>query len=80
MAGNEWLNGYLEAILDACAKRSIGSRQRTLSSALGKEELGNGKEPGYNPTKYFVEEVVNQFDDTDLHKTWIKVLKHSNLL
>lgn len=27
----------------------------------------------FSPTKYFVEEVVNGFDESDLHRTWIKV-------
>ncbi|KAJ0972860.1 hypothetical protein J5N97_020819 [Dioscorea zingiberensis] len=67
MAGNEWINGYLEAILDAGTKLS---QQHRISSRLPLV----GRAPSYSPTKYFVEEVVNQFDDTDLHKTWIKVV------
>ncbi|KAH7670734.1 Sucrose-phosphate synthase plant protein [Dioscorea alata] len=68
MAGNEWINGYLEAILDAGTKLS---RQKSISSTLSPPA---GRAPPYSPTKYFVEEVVNHFDDADLHKTWIKAV------
>lgn len=71
MAGNEWINGYLEAILDAGTKLS---REKNISSPLSPPA---GRAPPYSPTKYFVEEVVNHFDDADLHKTWIKVKQFS---
>lgn len=97
MAGNEWINGYLEAILDA------GSSRNGLRVAEDGDGKSNGKNNGggrsrfaeakvrferleekdrdkdkeekvlFNPTKYFVEEVVNSFDESDLHRTWIKV-------
>ena len=93
MAGNEWLNGYLEAILDAGSGRnSDGSREeekiknnKSTSPSLRKRfdekltfekfEARKEKEAGklFSPTKYFVEEVVNSFDESDLYRTWIKV-------
>ncbi|KAL0351245.1 UNVERIFIED_CONTAM: putative sucrose-phosphate synthase 4 [Sesamum calycinum] len=98
MRENEWLNGYLEAILDVGTSRN-GTRQAESSghdSERGKryslknsiqkklgddrlklEKLGIQKqkeEKIFSPTKYFVEEVVNSFDEADLHRTWIKVI------
>ncbi|KAK9270764.1 hypothetical protein L1049_026347 [Liquidambar formosana] len=77
MAGNEWINGYLEAILDA------GSSTRKKNANAGNKlktarfEVEDPKDMqlhnSFNPTKYFVEEVVNGFDESDLHRTWIKV-------
>nr|QNR00778.1 sucrose phosphate synthase [Canna indica] len=32
----------------------------------------------FNPTKYFVEEVVTGVDESDLHRTWIKVVATRN--
>jgi sucrose-phosphate synthase len=69
MAGNDWINGYLEAILDAGA----GFAEAETRPALTVRDGG-----GFNPTKYFVEEVVTGFDESDLHRTWIKV-KYSAL-
>ncbi|KAL5714762.1 sucrose-phosphate synthase [Ranunculus cassubicifolius] len=67
MAKNEWINGYLEAILDAGSVKKDGQGiSSTASASL------------FSPTKYFVEEVVNRFDDTDLHRTWIKVVATRN--
>ena len=62
MAGNEWINGYLEAILDS-GPGSIGDEQRPVKV----REMGH-----FNPTRYFVDEVVSGVDETDLHRTWIK--------
>lgn len=94
MAGNDWLNGYLEAILDVGSGRSgSGSREEerskstkssSNSTSLRKrfdetfkfEKFGAQKEKEeklFSPTKYFVEEVVNSFDESDLYRTWIKV-------
>ncbi|XP_027149734.1 probable sucrose-phosphate synthase 4 [Coffea eugenioides] len=98
MAGNEWLNGYLEAILDAGSGRnSDGSREeekiknnKSTSPSLRKRfdekltfekfEAWKEKEAGklFSPTKYFVEEVVNSFDESDLYRTWIKVVATRN--
>lgn len=98
MAGNDWLNGYLEAILDVGSVRSGGgsreeerskstkssSSSSSNSTSLRKrfdetfkfEKFGAQKEKEeklFSPTKYFVEEVVNSFDESDLYRTWIKV-------
>ncbi|WOL01578.1 putative sucrose-phosphate synthase 4 [Canna indica] len=92
MAGNEWINGYLEAILDAGGPkpplRHCGDRYFSFSALkqlVGEMEKGGGsaKPPAasserYSPTKYFVEEVVSRFDDADLHKTWVKVVATRN--
>ncbi|KAL6315372.1 hypothetical protein AAG906_000482 [Vitis piasezkii] len=98
MAGNEWINGYLEAILDAGSSRNglrvvedgdeksnsknNGSRRRRFVEGkvrIGRlEEKEKEKEEVFNPTKYFVEEVVNSFDESDLHRTWIKVIATRN--
>lgn len=64
MAGNEWINGYLEAILDSRA----GFAEESRPPAINLLERGT-----FNPTKYFVEEVVTGFDESDLHRTWLKV-------
>lgn len=68
MAGNEWINGYLEAILDSGAA-AIEEQKPTVDL----RERGH-----FNPTKYFVEEVVTGVDETDLHRTWIKVVATRN--
>lgn len=71
MAGNEWINGYLEAILDSGA--SAIEDQSKSAAAASLRERGD-----FNPTKYFVEEVVTGVDETDLHRTWIKVVATRN--
>lgn len=92
MARNEWINGYLEAILDAGSSRNglrvvedgdeksnsnnNGNRRRRFIEGkvrIGRLEEKEKEEKVFNPTKYFVEEVVNSFDESDLHRTWIKV-------
>jgi sucrose-phosphate synthase len=73
-AGNEWINGYLEAILDAGVKlrgEQGGALALTTPRLLQAPALAEGA--AYSPTRYFVEEVVSRFDDRDLHKTWTKV-------
>ncbi|XP_022761874.1 probable sucrose-phosphate synthase 3 [Durio zibethinus] len=69
MAGNEWINGYLEAILDSGAAAIEEQKPATVNL----RERGH-----FNPTKYFVEEVVTGVDETDLHRTWIKVVATRN--
>ncbi|XP_010264121.1 PREDICTED: probable sucrose-phosphate synthase 3 isoform X2 [Nelumbo nucifera] len=69
MAGNEWINGYLEAILDSGA----GSIEDQKPISVDLRERGH-----FNPTKYFVEEVVTGVDETDLHRTWIQVAATRN--
>ncbi|CAA3000692.1 probable sucrose-phosphate synthase 1, partial [Olea europaea subsp. europaea] len=61
MAGNDWINSYLEAILD------VGPGIDDAKSSLLLRERGR-----FSPTRYFVEEVVSGFDETDLHRSWVK--------
>ncbi|GMN66584.1 hypothetical protein TIFTF001_035645 [Ficus carica] len=61
MAGNDWLNSYLEAILD------VGPALDDVKSSLLLRERGH-----FSPTRYFVEEVITGFDETDLHRSWVK--------
>ncbi|GMY07999.1 sucrose-phosphate synthase 4 [Fagus crenata] len=76
MARNEWINGYLEAILD------VGSNlKKRFDGKLSITKIDQEKEKDeklFSPTKYFVEEVVNSFDESDLHRTWIKVIATRN--
>lgn len=62
MAGNDWINSYLEAILD------VGPGLDEAKSSLLLRERGR-----FSPTRYFVEEVITGFDETDLHRSWIRV-------
>lgn len=74
MAGNEWINGYLEAILDSGAAAGGGEqRGPAAAGAVSFRDRGH-----FNPAKYFVEEVVTGVDESDLHKTWIKVVATRN--
>lgn len=61
MAGNDWINSYLEAILD------VGPGLDDAKSSLLLRERGR-----FSPTRYFVEEVITGFDETDLHRSWAK--------
>ncbi|ERN14337.1 probable sucrose-phosphate synthase 1 [Amborella trichopoda] len=61
MAGNDWINSYLEAILD------VGTPLDDKKSSLLLRERGR-----FSPTRYFVEEVITGFDETDLYRSWIK--------
>ena len=65
MAGNDWLNSYLEAILD------VGPGLDDAKSSLLLRERGR-----FSPTRYFVEEVIG-FDETDLYRSWVRVLSHT---
>ncbi|XP_041025079.1 probable sucrose-phosphate synthase 2 [Juglans microcarpa x Juglans regia] len=69
MAGNEWINGYLEAILDSGAP----AKDEQKPTPVTPRDTGH-----FNPTKYFVEEVVTGVDESDLHRTWIKVVATRN--
>ncbi|GAB2216140.1 hypothetical protein Droror1_Dr00023908 [Drosera rotundifolia] len=63
MAGNDWINSYLEAILDVGP--GLGDAK---DSSLLLRERGR-----FSPTRYFVEEVVEgRFDETDLHRSWVR--------
>nr|AAL34531.1 sucrose-phosphate synthase [Ipomoea batatas] len=61
MAGNDWINSYLEAILD------VGPGIDDAKSSLLLRERGR-----FSPTRYFVEEVITGFDETDLHRSWVR--------
>ncbi|GKV02572.1 hypothetical protein SLEP1_g14997 [Rubroshorea leprosula] len=61
MAGNDWINSYLEAILD------VGPGLDDAKSSLLLRERGR-----FSPTRYFVEEVITGFDETDLHRSWVR--------
>ncbi|KAJ6435786.1 hypothetical protein OIU84_000915 [Salix udensis] len=61
MAGNDWINSYLEAILD------VGPGLDDKKSSLLLRERGR-----FSPTRYFVEEVVSGFDETDLYRSWVR--------
>lgn len=63
MAGNDWINSYLEAILD------VGPGIDDAKSSLLLRERGR-----FSPTRYFVEQVIG-FDETDLYRSWVKVYK-----
>ncbi|KAF0904030.1 hypothetical protein E2562_031547 [Oryza meyeriana var. granulata] len=69
MYGNDnWINSYLEAILDAgkgpAASAGGGGDNRP---SLLLRERGH-----FSPARYFVEEVITGYDETDLYKTWLR--------
>lgn len=73
MVGNDWVNSYLEAIL--AAEPGIGdSKYSDSKSSLLLRERGH-----FSPTRYFVEEVITGFDETDLHRSWIQVYTYTTL-
>ncbi|KAA8528054.1 hypothetical protein F0562_035077 [Nyssa sinensis] len=95
MAGNEWINGYLEAILAAGNNKSglkeakvRGNEERNNKNNIKKrfderltlEKFDDREKEDklFSPTKYFVEEVINSFDESDLHRTWVKVIATRN--
>ncbi|KAK4482582.1 hypothetical protein RD792_009745 [Penstemon davidsonii] len=85
MAGNEWINGYLEAILDSgsSAIEDNNNNNNNNKAAATATDRGGSTATAtagviFNPTKYFVEEVVTGVDETDLHRTWIKVVATRN--
>jgi hypothetical protein len=60
-AGNEWIYGYLEAILDT-GERINDIRRQSV-----------GEKDSFKAAKYFVDEVTG-FDESSLYRTWIKVV------
>ncbi|CAL4972450.1 unnamed protein product [Urochloa decumbens] len=92
MAGNEWINGYLEAILDSGGAAGGGGGGVSGAAAGGGSDPKSpvagaapkaaasprGPHMNFNPTHYFVEEVVKGVDESDLHRTWIKVVATRN--
>lgn len=63
MAGNEWIGGYLDAILDSGSGRD--------ETKLAAAKIGAGSD-AVTAAKYFVNEVTGH-DDAALYRTWIKV-------
>lgn len=61
MAGNDWINSYLEAILD------VGQGVDDKKASLLLRERGR-----FSPTRYFVEQVITGFDETDLYRSWVR--------
>ncbi|KAL6528871.1 putative protein serine/threonine kinase [Orobanche minor] len=61
MAGNDWISSYLEAILD------VDTRINDRKSSLLLRERGR-----FSPAQYFVEEVITSFNETDLHRSWVR--------
>ncbi|KAG0489840.1 hypothetical protein HPP92_006703 [Vanilla planifolia] len=61
MAVNEWINGYLEAILDSGGAAVAEDQNRALATAAAEAE-----------------EVVTSVDETDIYRTWIKVVATRN--
>jgi sucrose-phosphate synthase len=85
MAGNDWINSYLEAILDAggtagdISAASVaggddgpGAGGGTAGEKRDKLSLMLRERGRFNPARYFVEEVISGFDETDLYKTWVR--------
>eukprot|EP01018_Ginkgo_biloba_P012399 Gb_17607 [translate_table: standard] len=68
MAGNEWINGYLDAILDG----GVNDDQEDKSAIVIRER------GAFNPTKYFIDEVVHGTDEIDIHHYWVKVTATKN--
>jgi hypothetical protein len=91
MYGNDnWINSYLDAILDA----GKGAAGAGAGAARGRSGGGVGGGGGYgerpslllrerghfSPARYFVEEVITGYDETDLYKTWLRVRTCPRLL
>jgi hypothetical protein len=69
MAANEWINGYLEAILADGAPV-----QEQLDDAESPAPIPSPLKKGdFSPAKYFVDEVVTATDEASLHRTWLLV-------
>ncbi|CAD6338909.1 unnamed protein product [Miscanthus lutarioriparius] len=78
MHGNDnWINSYLDAILDA-GKGAAAAGAGAGAGARGRG--GGGDRPSlllrerghFSPARYFVEEVITGYDETDLYKTWLR--------
>nr|CAB3467717.1 unnamed protein product [Digitaria exilis] len=80
MAGNDWINSYLEAILDAggaaeeitAAAGGGGGEGAAAAEKRDKSSLMLRERGRFSPARYFVEEVISGFDETDLYKTWVR--------
>jgi len=80
MHGNDnWINSYLDAILDAgkgaaAAGAGAGAATRGRGGGGGDRPSLPLRERGhFSPARYFVEEVITGYDETDLYKTWLRV-------
>nr|CAB3468528.1 unnamed protein product [Digitaria exilis] len=80
MYGNDnWINSYLDAILDA-GKGAAGAGAGAARGRGGGGGSGFGERPSlllrerghFSPARYFVEEVITGYDETDLYKTWLR--------
>eukprot|EP00250_Pteridium_aquilinum_P019358 c24397_g1_i1 orf=187-3420(+) len=67
MAANEWINGYLEAIL-------AGGENEDVSVLPPLREKGD-----FSPARYFVDEVVAGTDEAALHRTWMRATATRNV-
>ncbi|CAM0879543.1 unnamed protein product [Alopecurus aequalis] len=81
MVGNDWINSYLEAILDAGGAAGDISAASVAGGGDGPGATGEKRDKSslmlrergrFNPARYFVEEVISGFDETDLYKTWVR--------
>lgn len=72
MAGNEWIDSYLEAILDVGSVSEAQHHRSPIPAPIAESGI-------FNPTKYFVEEVVGSFDESDIHRSWLKATATKNV-
>ncbi|KAH9623832.1 hypothetical protein KSS87_004144 [Heliosperma pusillum] len=73
MAGNDWVNSYLEAILDVGGQGIESSKdKKTNKNPSGAASLLLRERGHFSPSRYFVEEVITGFDETDLHRSWLR--------
>ncbi|KAM3214946.1 hypothetical protein ACQJBY_067096 [Aegilops geniculata] len=69
MYGNDnWINSYLDAILDA--GKGAGSGSGGGGGGGDRPSLLLRERGHFSPARYFVEEVITGYDETDLYKTW----------
>ncbi|KAJ4829474.1 sporulation-specific protein 4 [Turnera subulata] len=78
MARNEWINGYLEAILDVGSGLKNRHEVKSRIPKLEKISKVEKEDKLFSPIKYFVEEVITGCDESDLHRTWVKVIATRN--
>jgi sucrose-phosphate synthase len=80
MYGNDnWINSYLDAILDA-GKGAAAARGRGGGGGGDRPSLLLRERGHFSPACYFVEEVITGYDETDLHKTWVRVRRGARAL
>ncbi|VAI93285.1 unnamed protein product [Triticum turgidum subsp. durum] len=71
MYGNDnWINSYLDAILDAGKGAGSGSGGGGGGGGGDRPSLLLRERGHFSPARYFVEEVITGYDETDLYKTW----------